>query len=643
MKLNFKKRLYVVFVVSQIFLIVVLVYSSKMSFDKLKNSLLEKRISDFKNSFSYEMNQQERELFILAEELKYNYEFLKIFEVIKSKNTVNSMNFFDKLKMKFSINITEIGDKNGTVLYRFHRPKDKGDNKINQKIISDALKGNDSVSIEYGHSGLALRYATPFLNDTTLLIGKKLNSEFLKLLQRGEIKGIFLMEDQKFVEFSDFNLYSELKENLPLNENEEGPPNIFIYSKQSTYFSRKESNYLCVILNYSLPVNTSYSKLSFYILYDDTQLIIKQNKLISDIVIVSIAVMIFSIIISYLQINNEAMKLERTESYLEQVQKKLADSEKIGALGSLVAGFAHKLNSPLSAILAGISNIEVNSNDLYLNLFDFIQKLDTNQIQFLKEEIKYLNKVNFSITRKEERELKTYLKGFISLNYPNHFQSIEDIEWKFVFIGATKEEKINEYMKTFHPESLSVILTILEHFIKSKKNIDNVSKAANHSKEFIKSLKFFSERDVYGSKINSKILELIQEETLPYKHIFDSRITLILEVDPGLTLSCYPIEMKRVFHELLQNSIQAIQGTGEIFISTKIRNSEIDLIIKDNGIGVPQEIRQKLFEPFATSRLSGEGIGLGLYISKKIIEIHKGGIVYYYQDPYTVFQITLPI
>ncbi len=643
MKLNFKKRLYIVFIVSQLFLILILIYSSKISFDKLKNSLLEKRILDFKNSFSYEINQQERELSILAEEVKYNYEFLKIFNGIKNNQISNDSSFYEKFKIKFLINILEIGDKNGIVLYRFHRPSDKGDNKSNQKLISDALKGNNSFSIEYGHSGLALRYATSFLKDTTLLIGKKLNSEFLKSLQRGEIKGIFLMEDQKFVEFSDFNFYNDIKEDLPKNEYEERIPNIFVYSKHSTYFNSKESDYLCVILNYSLPLGSTVSNLSFYILYDDTQLIVKQNKLISDIVIVSIVVMIFSIIISYLQINNEAMKLERTETYLEQVQKKLVDSEKIGALGNLVAGFAHKINSPLSAIIAGIYNIEMNSNDLYQNIFDSFHKLNEDQIKYLKQEINNLNKNIISISRKEERELKINLKNYISLNYPIHFESIEDIEWKFIFIGITDEEKINELMNQFKPETLRVLLSFLEHFIKSKKNINNVSKAANHSNEFIKSLKFFSERDIYGRKTNINLLKLIQEEILPYKHIFDSRISLQLNIDSSISISCYSLEIKRVLHELLQNSIQAIQTTGVISITSKVRSTDLDLTFKDNGIGVPQEIRQKLFEPFVTSRISGEGIGLGLYISQKIIEIHKGIIIYYSEEPFTVFQISLPL
>jgi two-component system sensor histidine kinase AtoS len=103
------------------------------------------------------------------------------------------------------------------------------------------------------------------------------------------------------------------------------------------------------------------------------------------------------------------------------------------------------------------------------------------------------------------------------------------------------------------------------------------------------------------------------------------------------------VEIKRVFHELIQNSIQAIPSKGEISISSKMIGSEIQIIFKDNGIGVPQEIKAKLFEPFISSKKSGEGIGLGLYISKKIIEIHNGGIIHYNQEYYTVFQITLPI
>lgn len=641
MKLNFKKKLYIVFIIAQLFLILLLVYSSKLSFDKLKNNLMEKRIVDFKNSFTYEINQQERELFIIAESIKYNNEFLKILNNIINKTNIQESELYNRIKDKFMINILEIGDKEGTVLYRFHRPDDKGDSKSNQKIIKEALNGNGNSMIEYGHSGLALRYATPFISDTTLLIGKKLNSLFLKSLQRGEIKSIFLMENQKFTEFSDINLFKELEKYLPTKKKEDITANYFYNSNQTTYFNHKDTEYLCLILNYSINVNDTYQVFSFYILYDDTHIVTKQNKLISDIVIVSIVVLIFSIVISYIQFNNEAMKLERTESYLELVQKKLVESEKIGALGKLVSGFAHKINSPLSAIIAGISNLEFNNKYLYNNLFDSIKNLSDSQLEIIKNELDKLIILNLS--RREERELKGSIRNFISSNYPNYFTYIPDIDYKFIFIGISEEHRIINLIEIFNPEDLSNTLNILEYFMKTKKNIDNLSKAANNSTNFIRKLKFFSENDLYGSKTKIKILDLLNEELVHFKHLFDSRISIELDVSPDIYILCYPNEIKRVFHELIHNSILAIPYTGEISIICKTRNSEIDLIIRDNGIGIPNEINQKLFDPFVSSREEGEGIGLGLYISKKIIELHNGSIFYFSQDHYTLFQIILPV
>lgn len=644
MKLKFKKRLYLVFILSQIILIIVLVYSSKLSFDKLKINLLERRISNFKNSFSYEIENHEKELSILAESLKYNYEFLRYFNNITTNKPIESSLFYEKLNLKYQINILEIGDREGNVLYRFHRPNDKGDNKKNQEIVKNAINGMATSSIEYGHSGLALRYATPFLNGFTLQLGKKFNNSFLKSLQRGEIHSIILAENEKYLEFSDVNLFNEIRVLLPKLNPSEGILNSFTYSNQSNNFNHNGVEYLCLMLNYTIKFNETKSILTFYILYDDTQITNKQNKLISDIVIVSLVVMIFSIIISYIQVNNEAMKLESTESYLEKIQSKLKEAEKIGALGNLVAGFAHKINSPLSAIIAGISNVELNYNDLHKIIFDSFQNLEDEQIILLKKEIEVKNSNTYKpLSRKAEREKKAEIKNFINLNFPDHFNTYPGIEDTLLFVGITEEDKIKELLIKIKPDSLSAFLKVIEYFIRTNKNIKNIERAAFNARDFINSLKFFSERDLYGNKSTVNIIDIFNELIKNFKSQLESRISLVLDIEPNSIISCYPMEIKRVFHELIQNSIQAIQSKGEIIISSKMIGSEIQIIFKDNGIGVPQEIKAKLFEPFISSKKSGEGIGLGLYISKKIIEIHNGGIIHYNQETNTVFQITLPI
>ena len=643
MKLKFKKRLYFIFIASQIILVIVLVYSSKISFDKLKMNLLERRIDSFKNSFSYEIEYHERELSIIAESLKYNYEFLKYYNDIVTNKPVDSSLFYEKMNLKYQVNIIEIGDKEGNVLYRFHRPNDRGDNKLNQIIIKNAIKGLASSSIEYGHSGLALRYATPFLNGYTIQIGKKLNNSLLKSLQRGEIHSIILAENEKYLEFTDVNLFNEIRYLLPKLKPSEGVLNTFIYSIQSNNFNHNGNEFLCLILNYTIKFNNSNSILTFYILYDDTQITNKQNKLISDIVIVSLVVMIFSIIISYIQVSNEAMKLESTESYLEKVQSKLKEAEKIGALGNLVAGFAHKINSPLSAIIAGISNVELNYNDLHKIILESLQKLEEEHIILLKKELEDNKSSTHILSRKAEREKKVELINYINLNFPDHFNTIPGIEDTLLITGITEEDKIKELLTKIKPANLSIFLKVLDYFIRINKNIKNIERAAFNTRDFINSLKFFSERDLYGNKTNINILDIFNEVVKNYKSHLESRISLILDIEPNSIISCYPLDIKRVFHELIQNSIQAIPSKGEINISCKINGSEVQILFKDDGIGVPQEIKAKLFEPFISSKKSGEGIGLGLYISKKIIEIHNGSIIHYNQESLTVLQITLPI
>jgi signal transduction histidine kinase len=77
---------------------------------------------------------------------------------------------------------------------------------------------------------------------------------------------------------------------------------------------------------------------------------------------------------------------------------------------------------------------------------------------------------------------------------------------------------------------------------------------------------------------------------------------------------------------ILTNSIQAIEDTGEITIQTVSSDIGIKIIIKDNGRGMTPEVKEHIFEPFYTTKDVGKGTGLGLSISFGIIEQHHGNI-----------------
>jgi signal transduction histidine kinase len=100
--------------------------------------------------------------------------------------------------------------------------------------------------------------------------------------------------------------------------------------------------------------------------------------------------------------------------------------------------------------------------------------------------------------------------------------------------------------------------------------------------------------------------------------------------------------MEQVFNNLLQNAIQALEGKGRISIAAS-RTDKFDVIrVSDNGPGVPEEMREQLFEPLVTSK--PRGTGLGLAISRQFVEQHGGRIELCSGDePGTTIQISLPV
>jgi signal transduction histidine kinase len=99
-----------------------------------------------------------------------------------------------------------------------------------------------------------------------------------------------------------------------------------------------------------------------------------------------------------------------------------------------------------------------------------------------------------------------------------------------------------------------------------------------------------------------------------------------------------------VFLNLLVNAKQAIEGDGDITITTSRSDDKVRIEIKDNGRGIPEEQVTKIFDPGFTTKGVGVGTGLGLSICYQIIQDHKGEIIVGSKvGEGTTFTIVLPI
>jgi two-component system NtrC family sensor kinase len=123
-------------------------------------------------------------------------------------------------------------------------------------------------------------------------------------------------------------------------------------------------------------------------------------------------------------------------------------------------------------------------------------------------------------------------------------------------------------------------------------------------------------------------------------------VQLQLDLDPGLPLvQCDAAQIEQVLVALVINAIEAMPQGGNLWLSTTFSSDDhkLHIVVRDDGVGIPADIVPRIFEPFLTTKESGRGVGLGLAISRSILERHSGNIeVQSEAGRGTTFRITLP-
>jgi len=89
---------------------------------------------------------------------------------------------------------------------------------------------------------------------------------------------------------------------------------------------------------------------------------------------------------------------------------------------------------------------------------------------------------------------------------------------------------------------------------------------------------------------------------------------------------CTPSQLNQIFLNLIINASQAIEGSGKITVSTREEGEFVRVDVADTGCGIPADIRERIFEPYFTTKPEGVGTGLGLNVARDIARAHGGEI-----------------
>ncbi len=359
----------------------------------------------------------------------------------------------------------------------------------------------------------------------------------------------------------------------------------------------------------------------------------------------------------YQQLEQSNRELGSTVTELKNTQSQLIQSEKMASIGQLVAGVAHEINTPAGAINAATSNL-MNFLPSLVENFRHVARQNLSQ-EDQNTLLRFITRLLHSPAqeRKSTFDIRHTTKILDRILTGQGVSNTRRIAKQIARLSLDEQE---------HPALIRLLRSYeSEHIINF---LEDCSKILNATKDIQVSIRIIT-RIVNALKMYSRLDQAKVEEVNIHEGIETTLIILHSQIKYGIhvekhygdipAIPCYANELNQVWTNIIHNAVQAMNGEGTLTIETSFlpagspkqaedadaatRDGMVRIRISDTGQGIPAEIRDKIFDPYFTTKDQGEGSGLGLGIAQQIVERHQGTIRVESQPGNTSFEIFLPV
>ncbi len=318
-------------------------------------------------------------------------------------------------------------------------------------------------------------------------------------------------------------------------------------------------------------------------------------------------------------------------------------NEKMFALGKLSAGLAHELNNPAAAITRAAALLQkqvqqlpdffkaLSALQISAEKIDNIQQLITTKIHNDRTELSMLQKAE------REDEISDWL-------YDNN---LPDIDTEGLTEAGFTTGDLNTLKSCSGDNETGIIVKWISNFMVTNKMAEDIRTSSERISELVGAVKNFTFMDKETDKQMIDIHTGIRNTLtmLNYK-LKKAGISVHENFDATIPkVKAFPGELNQIWTNLIDNAIDAmeINKNGNLDIRTIHDNRFVKVYIRDDGSGIPDDVKDKIFNPFFTTKEMGKGTGLGLDVVSRIIRQHNGSVKVKSEPGATEFEVCFPM
>jgi signal transduction histidine kinase len=324
----------------------------------------------------------------------------------------------------------------------------------------------------------------------------------------------------------------------------------------------------------------------------------------------------------------------------------VSERERLLALGKLSAGLTHELNNPAAAAGRAADTLRDKVAGMRAKLAmiadgkiagDQLKKLVMAQDEFVKK-VRHAPTLSALEASDREDELGDWLDG----------HSI-DGSWDLapVFVaGGLGVEDLEAVETATNETTLEGTIRWLAYTVETESLLREILDATTRISNLVLAAKQYSQMDRAPHRFIDVHEGLDATLVMFGRKLGEAKeISIVKDYDRSLPLvPAYPAELNQVWTNLIDNAIDAMDGSGTLTVCTSRVEDCVLVEIGDTGPGIPPEVRQRIFEPFFTTKPVGRGTGLGLDVSYRVIVTrHHGDLSVESEPGDTRFQVRLPI